>query len=69
MSAIALNSATFNAARVIGPAVAGIMIAAFDITIAFFINGASFLAVIVRLLLMRPEELRGAAHPAPAHRP
>jgi MFS family permease len=60
VNAIALNSATFNAARVVGPAVAGIMIAAFDISIAFFINGASFLAVIVGLLLMRPEELRPA---------
>jgi MFS family permease len=58
VNAIALNSATFNAARVIGPAVAGLMIAAFDISIAFFINGASFLAVIVALLLMRPDELR-----------
>ena len=70
VNAIALNSATFNAARVIGPAVAGLMIAVFDISIAFFINGASFLAVIVALLLMRPDELRTAtAHPAPAHRP
>jgi len=60
VNAIALNSATFNAARVIGPAVAGIMIAAFDISIAFFVNGASFLAVIVGLLLMRPDELHGA---------
>jgi MFS family permease len=60
VNAIALNSATFNAARVVGPAVAGLMIAAFDISIAFFVNGASFLAVIVGLLLMRPAELHGA---------
>jgi len=60
VNAIALNSATFNAARVIGPAVAGLTIAAFDISIAFFVNGASFLAVIVGLLLMRPGELHGA---------
>jgi MFS family permease len=60
VNAIALNSATFNAARVVGPAVAGIMIAAFDISIAFFINGASFLAVIVGLVLMRPDELNAA---------
>jgi MFS family permease len=60
VNAIALNSATFNAARVIGPAVAGLTIAAFDISIAFFVNGASFLAVIVGLLLMRPDELHGA---------
>ncbi len=66
VNAIALNSATFNAARVIGPAVAGLMIAAFDISVAFFVNGASFLAVIVALLLMRPAELRT---PPPILRP
>ncbi len=67
VNAIALNSATFNAARVVGPAVAGITIAAFDISIAFFINGASFLAVIVGLLLMRQEELH-ARPPIPRPR-
>jgi len=67
VNAIALNSATFNAARVVGPAVAGIMIAAFDISIAFFVNGASFLAVIVGLVLMRPGELN-AAPPIPRPR-
>ena len=66
VNAIALNSATFNAARVIGPAVAGLMIAAFDISVAFFVNGASFLAVIVALVLMRPDELRT---PPPILRP
>jgi MFS family permease len=66
VNAIALNSATFNAARVIGPAVAGLMIAAFDISVAFFVNGASFVAVIVALLLMRPDELRT---PPPILRP
>ena len=66
VNAIALNSATFNAARVVGPAVAGITIAAVDISIAFFINGASFLAVIVALLMMRAEELRT---PPPIPRP
>jgi len=66
VNAVALNSATFNAARVVGPAVAGITIAAFNISIAFFVNGASFLAVIVGLLLMRPEELHA---PPPIPRP
>jgi MFS family permease len=60
VNAVALNSATFNAARVIGPAIAGLMIAAFNISVAFFINGVSFLAVIVALLLMHPEELHAA---------
>ena len=66
VNAIALNSATFNAARVVGPAVAGLLIAAFDLSIAFFVNGVSFLAVIVGLLLMRPGELRT---PPPIPRP
>ena len=66
VNAIALNSATFNAARVIGPAIAGVTIAVFDISIAFFLNGLSFVAVIVGLLLMRAEELRT---PPPIPRP
>jgi MFS family permease len=57
-NAVALNSAIFNGARVIGPAVAGLAIAAFDISIAFFVNGLSFLAVIVAYSLMRHEDLR-----------
>jgi predicted MFS family arabinose efflux permease len=51
--AIALNSATFNGARVIGPAVAGIVIARIGSAGAFMLNGISFLAVITGLLLMR----------------
>ncbi len=66
VNAVALNSAVFNAARVVGPAVAGITIAVFNISTAFFINGVSFLAVIAGLLLMHPEELRT---PAPMARP
>ncbi len=46
-NAVALNSAMFNAARVLGPAVAGLTIGAFDISTAFFIDGISFLAVLV----------------------
>jgi MFS family permease len=66
VNAVALNSATFNAARVVGPAVAGVTIAVFDISIAFFLNGLSFLAVIAGLLLMRADELRT---PPPIPRP
>ncbi len=56
-NAVALNSAIFNAARIVGPAIAGLTIGAFDISIAFFVNGLSFLAVIASLLLMREGEL------------
>ncbi len=59
VNAVALNSATFNGARVIGPAVAGLAIAAFNISIAFILNGLSFVAVIVALLMMRESEFYG----------
>jgi MFS family permease len=57
-NAVALNSAIFNGARIVGPAVAGLTIGAFDMSIAFFLNGLSFVAVIACLLAMREEELR-----------
>lgn len=56
-SAVAFNSATFNTARILGPAVAGLTIGAFDISAAFLVNGISFLAVIVAYALMRDAEL------------
>jgi predicted MFS family arabinose efflux permease len=52
-NAIALNSAMFNGARILGPAVAGIAIAAVGIAGTFFLNGLSFIAVIIGLLLMQ----------------
>lgn len=59
MNAIALNSSMFNAARVVGPAVAGILVAAIGEGWCFFANAVSFLAVIVSLLLMRVERRPG----------
>jgi MFS family permease len=55
LNAIALNSAVFNGARVVGPAVAGLLIARVGVAAAFFANAASFLAVLVALLLIRAE--------------
>ncbi|MFN8496667.1 MAG: MFS transporter [Anaerolineae bacterium] len=55
-NAVALNSSLFNAARIIGPAVGGVLIAVVGIATAFFLNAASFIAPIVALLLMRPEQ-------------
>ena len=52
-NAIALNSSAFNAARVIGPAVAGVLIGALGVGACFFLNGVSYLAVIAGLLAMR----------------
>lgn len=54
MNAIALNSANFNAARIIGPAIAGFVIARFGLAPAFFLNGLSFLAVLWALLQIEP---------------
>jgi MFS family permease len=52
-NAIALNSAVFNAARLIGPSVAGILIALIGEGYCFLLNGLSYIAVIGALLLMR----------------
>jgi MFS family permease len=52
INAIALNSAMFNGARILGPAVAGITVAAIGEGWCFFSNGVSYVAVIVGLLLM-----------------
>ncbi|MGJ5006268.1 MFS transporter [Bradyrhizobium oligotrophicum] len=57
-NAIALNSTSFNAARMIGPAIAGMVIAAFGTGWAFLINGASFMAVLASLNLLRIADLR-----------
>jgi MFS family permease len=53
---IALNSSIFNGARVIGPGVAGVLVAAVGEAWCFLLNGISYLAVIAGLLLMRVDE-------------
>jgi MFS family permease len=59
-NAVALNSAMFNGARIVGPAVAGIAIGAFGVAPAFLIDAVSFLAVLVALFLMDADALRAA---------
>ncbi len=54
LNAVALNSAIFNGARVIGPAVGGILVATLGLSLNFFLNAASFLAVIASLLFIKP---------------
>ena len=63
-NAVGLNSATFNAARVLGPAIGAIVISVADIAPAFFVNAASYVAVIAGLRAMRPDDLFRQA-PAP----
>ena len=53
MNAIALNSSLFNAARVVGPAVAGVLIGAVGVAWCYFLNGLSYIAVIASLLMLR----------------
>jgi MFS family permease len=62
MNAIALNSSMFNGARIIGPAIAGILVAKIGEGWCFFANGISYVAVIWGLLLMTVKPFR----PAPA---
>jgi MFS family permease len=59
-NAVALNSASFNSGRLIGPAVAGLLIAAYGTGVAMLANAASFLLMIFALLAMRAGELQPA---------
>ena len=63
-NAVALNSASFNAGRLIGPGIAGLTIAVFNTGMALLLNTLTFVAVLVALVLLRPSELR----PAPVTR-
>jgi MFS family permease len=56
-NAIALNTGVFNGARIIGPAIAGVIIAAAGVGICFAINTVTFLAVLTALALMREGDL------------
>jgi len=57
-NAVALNSAVFNGARIVGPAIAGVLIGVLGTGMCFFLNGLSYGAVVVGLLLMRDAELK-----------
>ena len=56
-NAVALNSSLFNAARVVGPAAGGLLVATVGVAACFALNCASFLAVLAGLLAMRASEL------------
>ncbi len=65
MNAIALNSSMFNGARVIGPAIAGILVAKIGEGWCFFVNAVSYIAVIIGLLLMKVHSPVRAAMASP----
>lgn len=60
MNAVGLNSAVFNAARMVGPAIAGVLIAKVSIALCYYANAASFLAVLVAVAMMRTRDLHGS---------
>jgi MFS family permease len=62
MNAIALNSSVFNGAAVIGPSIAGVLIALVGVPLCFLANSISYLAAVAALLLMRD-----LPHEAPEH--
>jgi len=64
-SAVSLNGVVVNSARVVGPALAGVLIVTVGTTICFGLNALSYLAVIAALLVIRP---RKAGGPSPAGR-
>jgi MFS family permease len=62
-NAVGLNSSLFNGSRIFGPALAGIILAVASAGVCFAVNAVSFLAVLLGLLLMRPDEF----HPLERH--
>lgn len=58
VNAVGLSSAQFSSARLVGPAIGGLVIATWGIAACFFLNGVSFFAVIATLLLLKPEEFQ-----------
>jgi len=63
-SGIALNSSVFNAARLVGPSIAGVIVALWGEGVCFLLNAISYLAVLAALLAMRvPNRPHAVAHP------
>jgi MFS family permease len=56
-NAVSLNTVVMNTSRVVGPAIGGVVITVFGLGICFFVNAASYIAVIVGLSMMRSKEL------------
>lgn len=59
-NAIALNSSNFNASRILGPALAGVLLGTVGTTVCFWANALSYVPIVWGLLAMRPAELRPA---------
>jgi len=59
-NAVSLNSVLVNVARVVGPAIAGVLIASVGLASCFFVNAASYISVLIALRMMHAEQLRPA---------
>jgi len=68
MNAIALNSSMFNGARILGPAIAGVLVARIGEGWCFFANGVSYIAVIIGLFMMRVRPSSPASKASPLAR-
>ena len=66
-NAVALNSTSFNAARMVGPAAAGLLIGSVGTGWAFLLNGLSYFAVVLSLAMLRLDQLHPAARAKRAH--
>jgi MFS family permease len=64
-NAVALNSVVMNLARVIGPGIGGVVVATAGPGVCFILNAASYAAMVVALVLVRPEELRRVDRKSP----
>lgn len=62
MNAIGLNSAAFNGPAIIGPAIAGVLVASIGVAPCFYINAASYVAVLVAIGMMTPKPPVGNVH-------
>lgn len=66
-TAIAISSIIFNVARIIGPAIAGLLIATTDIAWAFFVNAASYMALIVAMAMIRMPSITDSVPPSSSY--
>jgi len=60
-NAVSLNTVIMNASRVVGPAIGGVIITVFGLAVCFYVNAASFVAVLIGLTMMRASELHRTA--------
>ena len=63
-NAVALNSANFNVSRILGPALAGVLLATVGTAVCFWLNAASYIPIILSLVAMRPSEYHAVPPPA-----